>query len=306
MKIMRLLIKRGNSLINDMHFDKGPIYIGRQPQCQIFLPDRAVSRQHAVILTGNDGAWFAQDLESANRTFVNGRPMKKVPLQEGDVVGVADFTIEAHFGDQRHAAKVEVGKPVDVDLGGETMIDGQEAVPSIYSRKARHGEQQTIHLPTQRIDDFYKLNIALARKDDQEDLLVELNRLLLQQFSAYHAWTGLRETTTGPLTCHGGSTRAGVAVTLDQLPGKMLIQQALHDECYLLLPDVEDLIPPSETHSSIANLCSAMAAPIVAPAGAYGIIYLDNDSDQPPYNHHDFDYLTLVSTQIAALLEHIA
>ena len=53
-------------------------------------------------------------------------------------------------------------------------------------------------------------------------------------------------------------------------------------------------------------LCPAMAAPIVAPAGAYGIIYLDNGSDQAPYSHHDFDYLTLVSTHIAALLEHIA
>ena len=49
-----------------------------------------------------------------------------------------------------------------------------------------------------------------------------------------------------------------------------------------------------------------MAAPIAAPAGAFGIIYLDNGADQPPYSHHDFDYLTLVSTHIAALLEHIA
>ena len=290
-----------------MRFDKGPIYIGRQPQCQVFLPDQGVSRQHAVILTTEEGVWFVQDLESANRTFVNGRPVKKVPLQEGDVVGIADFAIEVHLGDhQPHAAKTASEKPVDVDLGGETVVDGQHSVPSIYSRKARHSEQKTIHLPIHRIDDFYKLNIALARKDDQEDLLAELNELLLQQFSAYHAWTGLRETTSGPLTCHGGTTRGGAAVTLDQLPGKQLIQQALHDECYLLLPNIEDLIPATESHSSIADLCSAMAAPIVAPAGAYGIIYLDNGSDQIPYSHHDFDYLTLVCTHIAALLEHIA
>ena len=47
---MRLLLKRGHSLVNDQHFSKGPVCIGRRPKSHVFLPDRAVSRQHAVLL----------------------------------------------------------------------------------------------------------------------------------------------------------------------------------------------------------------------------------------------------------------
>ena len=45
---MRLVIRRESSLINDLRFDHGPIYIGSHRKSQVFLPDRGVSRQHAV------------------------------------------------------------------------------------------------------------------------------------------------------------------------------------------------------------------------------------------------------------------
>ena len=64
---MRILVKRGSSLVNDLRFERGPIYIGRQRGSQVFLPDRSVSRQHAVILTTNEGQWMVQDLQSRSQ-----------------------------------------------------------------------------------------------------------------------------------------------------------------------------------------------------------------------------------------------
>ena len=46
--------------------------------------------------------------------------------------------------------------------------------------------------------------------------------------------------------------------------------------------------------------------PIMTPAGAFGIIYVDNGRDKPAYTQQQLDYLTLVSIQVAALTEHIA
>jgi len=57
--------------------------------------------------------------------------------------------------------------------------------------------------------------------------------------------------------------------------------------------------------ASMEMLGSALAAPIIGPSGAYGIIYLDNGFDQSAYTRQDLDYLTLVSTHLAALVEHI-
>ncbi|MBN1765408.1 MAG: FHA domain-containing protein [Sedimentisphaerales bacterium] len=296
---MRLLIKRGYSLVNDLRFEDGPIYIGRRPQCQVFIPDRNVSRQHAVIYTNSEGVWMVQDLESANRTTVNGRPISKMPIHEGDCLGVADFTIEVHF--EPEVMTQPQDQPIDLS---ETVVGAQINIPSVYQTTRR--SSQNLRLSAEHLQNFYKLNLALANKKDQEELLSELISVLLSQLQAYHVWAGLRETNTGPLTCYGGCSRGGEKITLDQLFGKAIVQQAMKDETYILLPNIADITNPSDSNiADLQYLRSAMAAPIVAPAGAYGVIYVDNGVDQDPYVFQDLDYLTLVSTQIAATVEHI-
>lgn len=296
---MRLLVRRGHSLINDLRFETGPVYIGRIPQSQVFLPDRSVSRRHAVLFTTANGTWTAQDLDSANRTTLNGRPIAKMPLHEGDVIGIADFMLEIHF--EPDAVMQADEQPLDL---GDTIVDGQAALASIYHTTRR--QDQPIHLPSGRLKDFYHLTKVLGGTRDQDALLPELNKLLLEQFNAYHAWAGLRETESGPLTCHGGSSRGGGLVKLEHLVGRNIVKQAIQDETYILLPNVADLFNSSDTRpAGLAQLRSVMVVPIVAPAGTYGVIYVDNGIDQEPYTRQDLDYLTLVSIELAAIVEHI-
>ena len=93
---MRLTVKRGDDLINELRFSRGPIYIGRQIGSQIFLPDKAVSRQHTVIYTTTDGKWMVEDLDSANKTYLNNEAIHKAEIKNGDVLKIADFRIEIH------------------------------------------------------------------------------------------------------------------------------------------------------------------------------------------------------------------
>ncbi|MBN1846904.1 MAG: FHA domain-containing protein [Sedimentisphaerales bacterium] len=300
---MRLLIKRGHSLINDLKFTEGPIYIGRQPQSQVFLPDRAVSRQHAVIFTGAGGNWLIRDLDSANRTIVNSKPISTLPLHEGDVIRIGDFAMEVHL--ESPGATAEVPPDSAADLG-DTLIHAVESVPSIYGHLTSRKPEHVIHMAPARIHDMYELMKNLCRLEDQETLLTKLTQILLDQFEAYHIWAGFRETTEGPLTCHGGLSRGGEAVTMENLTGKSLIRQAMKNETFVLLPNLVDAAGSSDSSlASVEQMRSAMVAPIMAPAGAYGVIYMDNGCDQPSYSHLDLDYLTIVSTQVAALIEHI-
>jgi len=301
---MRLLVKRGHSLINDLKFTEGPIYIGRQPQSQVFLPDRAVSRQHAVLYTTPDGSWLIKDLESSNQTIVNNRAVATLPLHEGDVIRIGDFTLEVHL-DQYEGPAAGAPQEAGMDLG-DTLITASEAVPSVYGKETSRKPEHIIQLVPARIKDLYELMMELCRLDDQETLLVELTKILLDQFEAYHVWAGFRETTEGPLTCHGGISRGGVSVTLNDLVGRSLVKQAIKGETYVLLPNIVDAATsPDSTLASAEHLRSAMAAPIMAPSGAYGVVYIDNGSDQSAFSHLDLDYLTLVSTHVAALIEHI-
>ena len=62
------------------------VTIGRGPNNHICIPERHVSRQHAVIRAAN-GAFILVDLGSANGTFVNEQLLQgPFPLADGDVI----------------------------------------------------------------------------------------------------------------------------------------------------------------------------------------------------------------------------
>ena len=63
--------------------------IGRDPSCQVVIPDRQVSRYHARLLPAPEGI-ILEDLGSKNGTHCNGaRIDDPVVLQDGDVLQVA-------------------------------------------------------------------------------------------------------------------------------------------------------------------------------------------------------------------------
>jgi hypothetical protein len=66
--------------------------IGRSPDCDIFLDDVTVSRNHAVLVEEN-GEFFVEDQGSLNGTFVNRRRIDRAPLHEGDELQVGKYRL---------------------------------------------------------------------------------------------------------------------------------------------------------------------------------------------------------------------
>ncbi|HEY6962498.1 MAG TPA: FHA domain-containing protein [Gaiellaceae bacterium] len=64
--------------------------IGRSPDCDIFLDDVTVSRNHAVLVE-EDGHYVVEDQGSLNGTFVNRKRIDRVPLREGDELQVGKY-----------------------------------------------------------------------------------------------------------------------------------------------------------------------------------------------------------------------
>jgi len=127
---MRLVVKRADQVVKEFHFDKGPIYIGRHVHSQVFLSDEAVSRQHAVIFTAQDGRWMVEDLDSANKTYLNDQPIQKTQIKDGDILRIVDFTIEVDL--KESAAE---GKPIHLEDTLAILLFWFEAAGS--ERRAR-------------------------------------------------------------------------------------------------------------------------------------------------------------------------
>ena len=103
---MQISVRKDGVLLNESRFKKGPIYIGRQIGSQVFLLDRAVSRQHAVIYTDKNGAWVIEDLDSANKTFINRKAIHKCELKNDDNIRIADFSIKYNCTNKMNLLKI--------------------------------------------------------------------------------------------------------------------------------------------------------------------------------------------------------
>jgi hypothetical protein len=66
--------------------------IGRSPDCDIFLDDVTVSRNHAVLVQ-RDGAFVVEDQGSLNGTFVNRRRIDNAELENGDELQIGKYRL---------------------------------------------------------------------------------------------------------------------------------------------------------------------------------------------------------------------
>jgi FHA domain-containing protein len=71
---------------------EGKTLIGRSPECEIFLDDVTVSRQHAE-LERQDDTCTIRDLGSLNGTYVNRRRIEAAVLEDDDELQIGKYRL---------------------------------------------------------------------------------------------------------------------------------------------------------------------------------------------------------------------
>ena len=66
--------------------------IGRSPQCDLFLNDMTVSREHASVEPA-DGGYVIRDANSFNGVWVNNESVETRRLVSGDVIQIGAFCL---------------------------------------------------------------------------------------------------------------------------------------------------------------------------------------------------------------------
>jgi pSer/pThr/pTyr-binding forkhead associated (FHA) protein len=89
-----LSFRRGRADVR-VPLERSETVIGRDPTCDLVLADPMASARHARIFRGAGGYFVLEDLGSTNGVFVDGEPVERLTLQDGDhfVVGDTRFTV---------------------------------------------------------------------------------------------------------------------------------------------------------------------------------------------------------------------
>jgi len=96
------------AVVKEVELVKPRTTLGRRPNNDIVIDNLTVSGEHAVLHL-QDQTVEVQDLGSTNGTFVNGQPIERQVLRDGDQVIIGKY--EVRFADARQRFARSVGAP---------------------------------------------------------------------------------------------------------------------------------------------------------------------------------------------------
>jgi pSer/pThr/pTyr-binding forkhead associated (FHA) protein len=94
--MLTILFKFNDKILKTIESDKHEIIIGRNAENDIVIENLAVSKLHARIVK-QDEAYYIEDLNSTNGTYLNKIKITKKDLKNNDIISVGKHSLEIHF-----------------------------------------------------------------------------------------------------------------------------------------------------------------------------------------------------------------
>jgi pSer/pThr/pTyr-binding forkhead associated (FHA) protein len=148
----RLILSMDGLVLREIVLDREHLTIGRKPHNDVRIEDFAISGEHARITTILGDA-FLEDLDSTNGTSVNGKPVTRRVLADGDIVEMGKYRLR-YVAAAETQSSIELGRrradaastapvapaPAPAAAGGMArvrVLDGPHAGRELSLRKAR-------------------------------------------------------------------------------------------------------------------------------------------------------------------------
>jgi len=127
-----LLVPNGTTL--DVPLRRERVTIGRRADNDVCLPNLAVSGEHAVVVTILTDS-FLEDLGSTNGTLVNGKPIAKHFLRDGDLIDIGRHKL-LYFVDDEAIPPAGILKKAIREAVGDLGDKVEMAKPIVRTRRA--------------------------------------------------------------------------------------------------------------------------------------------------------------------------
>jgi serine phosphatase RsbU (regulator of sigma subunit) len=266
--------------------------LGRHTECDIsdiFVDNSGVSRFHALLeLVG--GRYYVEDKGSRNGTFLNGRRLTgRVPLRNGDRLGIANVELTFHE-DAANVAAPAGSSPTAVNC----TVFAEPAGPAapLSSLPVEEPSAGSI-LPGYSGDKLRALVQMLKQLGRSLDIDATLHELLAGLFAifpqaqgGYVAFTAEGQDDVTPRATHFHPQEANPCVRIS----RTLVRHVLSNREAVLWQDQQRLV--NSTTLAALQVCALMCAPLLDGAGnPFGVVQIDTDQPMSAFTSEDLEVM---------------
>jgi len=292
---MRILVKRGETLVYDGHFSERTIYIGRQEGCQIRLAgDESIMARHLMVFE-EAGQWFVEPLHDAyHRSLLSGHLLReRQAIEDRAELTVSDFNISVlpsdRVEDQTLAVQVVTQSTEALQQTADRTVECMGVANATIVKQGT----ETISLTQGWPEHVASLALKMSAIHDVRALMSMVIDTVFADFDAACVWIGLRTDEQGNLHLASGRDLTGHPV---EPPATAQASRTAVAECAraVLYQNTEMF----KDHS-------AMAAPLVSSTGSVGMAYVESRPGRQKFRVPDLDIFMFICTQMAVRLDRI-
>lgn len=283
----------------DHALEADSVIIGRSSRCDLAVADRCLSRQHVRIFKSDD-EWLVEDMGSRNGTRLNGTMISKpTPINPGDVIDASMSRITFGGGGAQPG-------PVPHAESRTIFRDASEIISESKRDFASPKEDSGIINLRQAADQLkvlYDVHHALDAATTPEELLDHVLEKVFFHLRPQHGAIFLKD--NGSLVrassrSQGSSTDEFPEST--SLAGEVVgkgMAAVVHDT------STDDRFAAAESLLD-AGVRTLVAAPLLTPEGAIGMIVLSSTLAVRQFGENDMELLTVVASATGLRLRNIA
>ena len=279
---------------------------GRTAQCEIQLDDPSVSRRHCA-LTFADGVLQVRDLQSANGTFVNERPVTEATARGGDVIRLG-------------AAILEVRDPAGLaPPADQTFLFDGPTVESIIQRRIEPSsfewlavaegnapELALLKRAQRHLSTLHSVSEALSTGRDLQRVSDVTLRAILDVLSADRGAVVLRRHGEDRSEVEVLAARSKTESTERFAVSRTLVASVISDGVSVFAHDASSDARFSEGQSVIGQqIRSVMCVPLRTTDEILGALYVDSLSAAGRFNESDLELLAAIGNQAGVAMHRV-
>jgi len=303
--VASLIVNAGELDEQEFELVDGPNTIGRTQDNEVFVLHKSLSRVHARIVIGDDGA-IIEDLGSKNGTFVDGVRVERASLRGAHFLKCGDVVFS--FVPSGELARTASGAG-DRDFGSPMAVydPGQDPTRQTLAqllRGATPSDDQTL---------------ASASADERLHILVGVSELLSSPAALDDVLKSIMDLAfrildidrgTLLLVADDGTLEPRVTKSRRDPDGaaggysRKIVQWVMSRRSSALFADTQADQRLADAASIVQqSICAAMCTPLRAKERVLGVLYVDNLSRPNPFDAGDLAFLSAFANQAAVAID---